>query len=195
MLRRTIFISSILSAFMFSACTVDKEENTELPEVDVEVEDGNLPTYDVNWADVDVSTRKKMVEVPKVMVVMEEEEVEVPYVDFDMPDSQGMEKGEEVISVEVQVQNESREINISEVYLHNNKLIVVSQLENTGTSLDDKRVQVSDQMIVNLPKEKSMKVVHYVIGENPSSNRNSGYNFIGSKSEISNVLNNANQII
>ena len=55
-------------------CNVDQKKEMELPSVDVDVsaEEGQLPTYDVDWADVNVGTTTKTVEVPKVVIVMEE---------------------------------------------------------------------------------------------------------------------------
>lgn len=45
-------------------CRVEKTEEGELPEVDVDAEAGKLPEYDVDAADVDVETEKREVEVP-----------------------------------------------------------------------------------------------------------------------------------
>ncbi|MEQ9619676.1 MAG: hypothetical protein RIG61_10950 [Deltaproteobacteria bacterium] len=64
---------------------VVKKEEGELPDVDVDVDEGTLPDYDVELPDVDVGVTKRTVKVPKVIVVMEEEEVQVPYIDIDMP--------------------------------------------------------------------------------------------------------------
>lgn len=47
-----------------AACDVDQTEEGELPDVDVE--GGQVPEYDVDAADVDVGTDTAVVEVPDV---------------------------------------------------------------------------------------------------------------------------------
>lgn len=92
-----IIVPALLMAlFLQASCTVEHTEESELPDVNVEVESGNLPAYDVDVADVDVKTQKKTVSVPKV--VMEEKVIEVPTVDVNMPndedDNEDMKKTE-----------------------------------------------------------------------------------------------------
>ena len=53
-------------ALTLSACDVEQTEEAELPEVDVEAQGGNMPEYDVDAADVDVTTEERTVEVPVV---------------------------------------------------------------------------------------------------------------------------------
>jgi len=193
MLKRAIYITAISSAVIFTSCQVENTKKAEVPEVEVDVEDGEMPKYNVEWADVDVSTRTKTIEVPKVVVVMEEKEVEIPYVDINMPDSK--DKEEQIVDVEIEVTEESREVNIEEVYLADNQLVVVSKLENTGEDLEGKKMRVSDRIILNLPQDKDVRVKHYVIGERPTGSYNSRYSFVNSKSEISEDISNAKQII
>lgn len=57
-----------------TGCRVNQTEEGEMPDVDVKVEDGKLPEYDVDAADVDVKTEKKTIEVPDVDVNMPEEQ-------------------------------------------------------------------------------------------------------------------------
>lgn len=84
------------------SCKMNKEESGFLPDVDFDVkaDSGELPEYDVQWADIDISTTTKTVKVPKVVVVMEEEEVEVPVIDLDMP---GEDKEERNLVVKAEV--------------------------------------------------------------------------------------------
>lgn len=49
-----------------AACDVDRTEEGELPEVDVNATGGDLPEYDVQTEDVDVTTEERTVEVPVV---------------------------------------------------------------------------------------------------------------------------------
>jgi hypothetical protein len=54
--------------FLLGACDVDQTEEGRLPDVDVEVEGGNLPEYDVDAPEVEVGTKKDtvVVETPTI---------------------------------------------------------------------------------------------------------------------------------
>ena len=68
-----------------TACTVKQTEEGRLPDVDVEVkDDGNLPKYDVDAPDVDVSIEEKEVTVPDVDVDVDTKKMEVPVPDVDI---------------------------------------------------------------------------------------------------------------
>lgn len=60
---------------------VDQTQEARLPDVDVSVEGGQAPEFDVKTGEVEVGTEEKKVLVPKV--VMEEETVTVPTVDVE----------------------------------------------------------------------------------------------------------------
>ncbi len=81
----TPLLAAALAVFL-TACDVEKTQEGEMPDVDVEVEGGQAPKYDVDAPDVDVSTEEKEVEVPDVDVDMEKKKVTVPDIDVDMPD-------------------------------------------------------------------------------------------------------------
>lgn len=68
-----------------AGCRVEQEEAGEPPAVDVEVSPGNLPEYDVEGPDVDVSTEEQEITVPEVNVTQEEETITVPDVDIEPP--------------------------------------------------------------------------------------------------------------
>lgn len=51
-----------------SACDVEQTKEGELPDVDVSATEGQLPAYDVDTADVNVTTEERTVEVPVVKV-------------------------------------------------------------------------------------------------------------------------------
>lgn len=74
------------SAIALSGCEVDKTEDGEMPDVDVDVDGGKLPEYDVRGPDVSVGTEEKTIKVPDVDVDMEEKQITVPDVDIDLPD-------------------------------------------------------------------------------------------------------------
>ncbi len=174
-------IALLISLTLIWACNIEKEESGELPEVDVDVaaESGELPEYDINWADVDVGTRKDTIEVPKVVVVMEEEAVEVPYIDVDVPNE--TEKEERQITVEVEVSGQEHELEIQEVWATGNQLYVISELEQLDTSLEDQTMRVSDQININAP---DLSVRHYIVGDQPEGNYNTQHTFVSSKDEL-----------
>jgi hypothetical protein len=60
--------SVALAMFLTVGCTVEKEQEGEMPEVDVQVEGGQLPEYDVDAADVEVTTEERTITVPEVNI-------------------------------------------------------------------------------------------------------------------------------
>lgn len=64
-----ILLLALLTVFA-TGCRVRQTEEGEMPDVDVSAEGGNLPEYDVDAADVDVTTEKREVTVPDVDVNM-----------------------------------------------------------------------------------------------------------------------------
>jgi hypothetical protein len=69
----------VIVAGAFYFVDVDQTREARLPDVDVSVEGGQSPDFDVETGSVDVDSTEKEVLVPKV--VMEEETVTVPTVD------------------------------------------------------------------------------------------------------------------
>jgi len=175
-----LFIATI--ALTIVGCDVDQTQKAKMPEVDldVDVEKAQLPAFDVDWADLDVGTRMETVMVPKVKVVMEEMEVEVPYLDLDMP-NEG-EKEERVITVEADIANEVHSLEIQEVYGKDNRLYVISELKSTGKSLQDEKMRVSDRLIINVPEKLDVK--HYIVGKRQPGVLNRQYNYISNKNAI-----------
>ena len=176
-------------AALAMSCDVDKTESGSLPEVEVETEAGNLPEYDVDWAEVNIGQRTKTVEVPKVVVVMEEEEVEVPFLDVDMPNG---EKEEMNLRVEAEVSEYMHELDIQKVYAKGNKLMVISRIEKSDSPLDNNRVRISDQIVINAPDNLSIK--HFIIGDKPEGGFNNEYRYVSSESELSSLVTNARLI-
>jgi hypothetical protein len=180
-------IMTIMTAAVLVSCDVDQTKKTKLPEVDVDIdtEAGQLPAFDVDWAEVNVGTTTKMVTVPKVVVVMEEVEVEVPYVDVDMPDDIDGEKEEQTLMVEAEVSDKEHAIKIKEIRAMNNNLIVISELEEMTTSLGDKKIRVSDQVTLNAP---DMNVKYYVVGERPDRVFNTKYKYYSDMNSLNEKL-------
>lgn len=185
-------------ALLFVSCDIKQKKETELPEVDVDVavEEGQLPSFDVNWADVNVGTKTKTVEIPKVVIVMEEEEVEIPYIDIDMPNKANtplskMKKIEQNIMVEAEVTNKKHELEIKEIRATGSTLYVISSLEETDTSIGDKKLRVSDQVSINAPE---LTIKHYIVGERPDRVFNSRYKYFSSMDDATSALKNTKVI-
>jgi hypothetical protein len=71
-LTKIFAVSSL--ALAATACDINKTEDGEMPDVDVE--GGKMPEYDVDTMDVEVKTETKEVEVPVVDVDMPEDDEE-----------------------------------------------------------------------------------------------------------------------
>lgn len=183
-MKKLILSAVALSLLFATSCDVKQTKETKLPDVDVSVDEGQLPSFDVEWADVNVGTRTKTVEVPKVVVIMEEVEVEVPYIDVDMPDEFG-EKEERTIMVEAEIDDVEHTIDIKKIYASQNNLIVVSELEKGSTTLGDKKLRISDQVSLNAP---DLNVKHYIIGERPNRLFNGAYKYFPSMSALESKL-------
>lgn len=64
------------SAIALGGCQAEQTQEGELPDVDVAVEGGQLPEYEVETADVEVGTREETVTVPDIDVTMPDEQPE-----------------------------------------------------------------------------------------------------------------------
>ncbi len=173
----------ILAISLIASCNVKKEEKGEMPEVDVDVtaNSGELPEYEVNWADINVGTTTKMVSVPKVVIVMEEEEVEVPVIDVEMPDGDTSEMDERTLMVEAEVTDTEHALEIQKIYASNNNLYVVSELKAMDKSIGDKKMRVSDQVVLNAP---DMNVKYIIVGQKPDRVFNTKYNYMNAMNDV-----------
>ena len=66
MKRNWMFSMLVVATLPLAACTVEKTEEGEAPDVDVEVDAGKLPEYDVNAPKVEVKADTTMVVTPDV---------------------------------------------------------------------------------------------------------------------------------
>ena len=89
-IRKKLIIAAMAGLLAFTGCSVDQTKEAKLPDVDVQADSGNLPKYevtktedgkmpnvdvqaeggqmpevDVDTADVEVTTEKEKVKVPK----------------------------------------------------------------------------------------------------------------------------------
>lgn len=181
-----------VAVFALSGCEVEKTQSGELPSVDVDVsaDSGRLPEYDVDWASVDIGTTTETITVPKVVVVMEEEEVEVPYMDLNMPDEQG-DKSKRSIVVEAEIRGNMQELEIDKVYAKDRRLIVVSRLNKMDETLDGRTVRISDRIVINAPE---LDVQHIIVGDRPKGDWNNQYTFVRNEAALQARLEGASQI-
>jgi hypothetical protein len=182
MTMKKIFLVPLIGLLIVS-CEVNKKKEGELPELDVDVtaDAGELPEYEINWADVDVGTTTKTVEVPKLVVVMEEEEVEIPYLDIDMPNDKYGDKSERTIAVEAEVSDVEHDIEIKEIWASEGNLYVISALKKGEKQLGDQKMRVSDHVTINAP---DLNVRHYIIGERPDRVFNSQYDYVADVNDL-----------
>jgi hypothetical protein len=71
----------IVAAGAFYFIDIDQTQEAKLPDVDVSLEGGQAPDYDINTGSVDIGTTKRTVTVPEV--TLEEKEVTVPTVEIE----------------------------------------------------------------------------------------------------------------
>lgn len=81
-----LLLSAALLTVSTTGCRVRQTQEGELPDVDVQVKGGQVPKYDVDGPQVDVTTKTKKIEVPTdVDVKTETREIKVPDVDIKPP--------------------------------------------------------------------------------------------------------------
>lgn len=75
MIKFVSISAALLTCTLLIGCDVEKTQEGELPNVDVDVdsEGGQMPKYDVETPEVDVGTEKETVTVPDVDVTMPDE--------------------------------------------------------------------------------------------------------------------------
>ena len=78
-----VLMAALTMVVALAACSVEHTEEGELPEVNVE--GGNMPEYDVDAADVDVTTDTATITVPDIDVSTDTATVTVPDVDVNPP--------------------------------------------------------------------------------------------------------------
>ena len=177
---RWFLLAVAVAAFMAApGCTAEKTQSAKAPDVDVDVDPGRWPKYNVKWADVDVGTTTKTITVPKLEWRREQTEIQVPYIDIKAPGSGDRE--ERTITVELEVPDRGYELQIREIRAAGDDLWVVSELKRTG-SAQAGYGRVSDQVVVNAPED--LRVRRVIIGERPEGVYNQQYTFYSSMSVL-----------
>lgn len=84
MIIAVIAVLAVIGAFAFGLIDINQTREAALPEV--KTEGGQMPTFDVDTAKVDVGTKTETIEVPKVAVGTTKEEIKLPTVDVKKTD-------------------------------------------------------------------------------------------------------------
>lgn len=176
--KKLLPLSLLLILLPLTACRVEQEEAGSLPDVSVDVEPGSLPEYDIQGPDVNVGVAERTIIVPRVVVVQEEQTVQVPYVDVEVP---GAERVERTITTEVEVPSSGYDLSIQGVYAVNNELWVVSRLDEVDPNAPQADVRISDRIVLNAP---DTPIRQYIIGDRPEGSFNEQYTFIDSRDPI-----------
>ncbi|WP_299676404.1 hypothetical protein [uncultured Dokdonia sp.] len=192
-MKKIIGITGLAAiTLLVTSCDISQKKEAELPEIDVDVqtEAGQLPSFDVDWAEVNVGTRTKTVTIPKVVIVTEEEEIEVPYLDVDMPNTTA-DKEELNLVVEAEVTDNEHSIKIKEIIATDDKLFVISELKEGSTAIGDQKMRISDQVVLNAP---DLNVKHIIVGEKPDRVFNDQYKYVENLSSFKSDLEDATVI-
>lgn len=67
-MKKLVILLVAASGLGLAACDVDQTKNTQLPDVDVNVNGGQLPEFNVTTPEVTVGTENKTIQVPDVDV-------------------------------------------------------------------------------------------------------------------------------
>jgi hypothetical protein len=157
---------------MLTGCSVEKTQSAKAPDVDVDVDSGRWPKFNVNWADVDVGTKTKSISVPKLEWKREQAQIQVPYIDINPPG--GGDREERMVSVELEVPNGGYDLDIREIRAAGDDLWVISELRQTGKASGGAS-RVADHVVVNAPDDLDIR--HVVVGQRPEGVYNQQYSF------------------
>lgn len=185
MTMRITLLSTAMTAMLLitPGCSVERTEKGRAPDVDVNVDPGRWPKYEVNWADVDVGTRTRTITVPKLEWKREQTTVEVPYLDINAPNATNRE--ERTIGVELETPHPGYSLQVREVRAAGDTLWVISELRETGQTGGGPS-RVSDQIVVNAPED--LNVRHIVVGQRPEGTYNQRYTFVNDMSAVTQRL-------
>jgi hypothetical protein len=175
---------SIALLMLTAACSVEKTQSAKAPDVDVDVDPGRWPKYDVNWADIDVGTKTRTVTVPVVEVNQKQVEMEVPYLDINPPGATDVE--ERTVSVELEVPSSAYGVQIQEVRAAGDRLWVIAEIQETGKPDNKRAMRVSDHVVLRAPEDLNVRRV--IVGKRPEGTYNQQYLFVDDRSALSKRL-------
>jgi len=182
-MRRTACIPAAIccaALIALSGCRAEQTQEGRSPDVDVNVDPGQWPRYNIKWADVDVGTREQTVTVPVVRIEQETRQVTVPYIDINPPGAGARE--ERTISVDVDVPHAGYQLQITEVRAANDTLWVIARLTERSQPAAQAVTRVADQVVVNAPEDLNVRRI--VVGQRPQGVQNQQYRFVDSMAAL-----------
>lgn len=165
-------------------CAGDRTQEARAPEVDVDVESGRWPQYEVNWADVEVGTSERTITVPVLRVEKDARQVTVPFIDINPRGARG--RAEQVISIDVNVPHAGYELQIAEIRASGDDLWVIGRLRETGPPTVKVMTRLSDQVAVNVPEDLDIR--RMVVGERPDGIDNQQLRFVESMDRLQQIV-------
>ena len=78
-------VPAVIVIALSAGCRVEQERSGEMPDVDVNVEPGQLPEYEVEGPEVEVGTETETITVPDVDISPHDPEVTPPDFDIELP--------------------------------------------------------------------------------------------------------------
>ena len=176
---------ALLFAGTSASCSVEQTREAAAPDVEVDVDPGRWPKYKVNWADVEVGTSQRTVQVPVIRAEREPREITVPYIDIDVPGAG--EVGDRTVTVAADVPHGGYALEIQEVRAANDDLWVVARLmEKKGDRTTQALTRVSDRVIVNAPDDLDVRTI--IVGERPGTGENEQHRFVSSMDELNRIV-------
>lgn len=177
-------ITSGLGVAAIMGCAVDQTQGARAPDVDVEVDPGRWPQYDVKWADIDVGTTERTITVPVVRIEEQTRTMSVPYIDINPPGAE--DRAERVVSIDVDVPHAGYEVQIVEVRASGDDLWVIGRLRETGTPRRRIKTRMSDQVVVNAPRDLDVRTI--VVGERLEAGETGDYQFVDSMDRVEEIV-------
>jgi hypothetical protein len=160
-------------------CNVERTQEARAPNVDVDP--GQWPKYDVKWADVDVGTTERTITVPKLEVRREQETVQVPYIDINVPGAG--DRAERTVTVELEVPSSGYDVEIKEIRAAGDELWVISELQKrAGQPAAQAITRVDDRVVIRSPEDLDVRKI--VIGSRPEGVYNQQYTFVENRSAL-----------
>ena len=115
---------AVIVAGLAWAIDVDVSGETELPSVDMEMTEGEMPEVDVEAVDIDVREEQGTITVPDVDVNMEEKTIPYPEIDVQHKDGaqDGVANEDDMSKMNDGVDNEENDMNDGETEMEDNNL-------------------------------------------------------------------------
>ena len=115
---------AVIVAGLAWAIDVDVSGDTELPSVDMEMTEGEMPEVDVEAVDVDVTEEQGTIRVPNVDVNMEEKTIPYPNIDVQHKDGaqDGVANEDDMSKMNDGVDNEENDTGDGETEMEDNNL-------------------------------------------------------------------------